>query len=102
MICALIVAPGCSSQSHSAVVTAHAVIYVDGEFKNNRAIYPWTNGMRLQDAMDAAGGLTDFATRNLRVRHADGSVEKYRLSPHYKPTKNPVLQPGDQIISPRY
>jgi protein involved in polysaccharide export with SLBB domain len=100
-ICGLMIAAGCSSQSRPAVTDAPpAAIYVDGEF-NHHGKFAWTNGMRLQDAMDAAGVLTDFAHNKLRVNHWGGSVEIFRLAPHHQLTNNPLLRPGDRIYSPR-
>lgn len=40
-------------------------IFVGGEFKNPVGRYPWINGMTLKDAIDAAGGLTDFARHRI-------------------------------------
>jgi protein involved in polysaccharide export with SLBB domain len=102
IICALIVAAGCSSQSHPAVTVApEPVIYVHGEFYNHGE-FAWTNGMKLQDAIDAAGGLTDFATRHLRLTHPDGSIELFTLTQQHTLTKNPFPHPGDKINSPRH
>ena len=101
-ICGLIMAAGCSSQSRPAVVKdAPQSIYVDGEI-NHHGEFAWTNGMRLQDAIEAAGGFTDFSDRRVRLRHWDGSVEVYRLGHGYNLTNNPLLRPGDKIYNPRH
>jgi hypothetical protein len=49
-------------------------ISMTGEFRKPGR-YAWTHGMTLKDAIDAAGGFTDFARRRLRIRHWDGSEE---------------------------
>ena len=61
--------------------------------------YPWTNGMRLTDAIACAGGLTDFADHNwVRLSHADGEAEtcNYDFALKNK-SKDPVLRPGDRV-----
>jgi protein involved in polysaccharide export with SLBB domain len=60
--------------------------------------YPWTKGMRLSNVIASAGGLTDFASRSIRVVHSDGTKEVF----HYdriikKPVANPALRPGDRV-----
>jgi protein involved in polysaccharide export with SLBB domain len=70
-----------------------------GEFRKPGR-YAWTHGMTLKDAIDAAGGFTDFARRRLRIRHWDGSEEGYRLGAGRILTNNPTLKPGDYVISP--
>jgi len=83
------------------VPSQQQVVYVDGEFRNPGP-YDWTNGMTLQDAITAAGGLTDFAHLRLRIRHADGSMQIYKMKSGYHLTNNPPIQAGDSIMSPRY
>jgi protein involved in polysaccharide export with SLBB domain len=75
-------------------------VYVDGEFRNPGR-YPWTNGMTLKDAIEAAGGFTKFANHRIRLYHLDGIGEKLRLSGNWFLTNNPNLKPGDRIINPR-
>ena len=61
--------------------------------------YPWTNGMRLTDAVACAGGLTDLADRNrVRLSHADGEKEQclYDFAVKNK-SDDPVLRPGDRV-----
>jgi len=101
-VCGLMIAAGCSSQNRSAVVidAPPAAIYVDGEF-NNHGKYAWTNGMTLQDAIEAAGGFTEFSDRRVRLRHSDGTVQVYSLGHGYNPN-NPLLRPGDHIFNPRH
>src|SRR4051812_25028888 len=57
-----------------------AFVYVSGEF-TNPGRYSWTNGMTLKDAIEAAGGFTDFAVRRITLRHWNDSVERFRLKP---------------------
>ena len=62
-------------------------------------MYPWTNGMRLTDAIACAGGLTDLADRNrVRLSHADGEKEQclYDFAVKNK-SDDPVLRPGDRV-----
>jgi protein involved in polysaccharide export with SLBB domain len=75
-------------------------VYVDGEFRK-QGRYSWTNGMTLKDAIEAAGGFTDFANRRVRLVHTDGTVERYRLRGDWTVTNNPVLKPGDKVHNPR-
>jgi len=75
-------------------------VYVDGEFRKPGR-YAWTNGMRLKDAIEAAGGFTQFANHRIRLRHADGTVERYRLRGDWALTNNPTLKPGDSVMNPR-
>jgi len=70
-----------------------------GEVHNGGKI-AWTNGMTLQDAINAAGGFTDFAPRKLHVIH-DGLTTVYKLGPGRTLPNNPSVQPGDKIYSPR-
>jgi hypothetical protein len=61
--------------------------------------YPWTNGMRLTDAIACAGGLTDLADRNrVRLSHADGEAETclYDFALKNK-SEDPVLRPGERV-----
>lgn len=74
-------------------------ILMSGEFKK-MGRYAWTNGMTLQDGIDAAGGFTDFARRRLNLQHWDGSREFYRLGPGRTLTNNPALRRGDRVYSP--
>jgi hypothetical protein len=74
-------------------------IRLSGEFKKPGCI-PWTNGMTLKEAV-TIGELTDFARHQILIRHADGTRDQYRWSPHEQlPTNNPVLKPGDNVVSP--
>jgi protein involved in polysaccharide export with SLBB domain len=75
-------------------------VYVDGEFRKP-GIYSWTNGMRLKDAIDAAGGFTEFSNHKIKVIHNDGTSERFRLRGDWERTNNPVLNPGDKIHNPR-
>jgi polysaccharide export outer membrane protein len=75
-------------------------VYVDGEFRNSGR-YSWTNGMTLKDAIEAAGGFTEFANRRIRLRHLDGTVERYRLVGDWVRTNNPALKPWDSVVNPR-
>jgi protein involved in polysaccharide export with SLBB domain len=73
-------------------------VYVDGGFRNPGR-YPWTNGMRLKDAIEAAGGFTEYSTHLIRLFHLDGTIEKYRFRGNWPVTNNPALKPGDRVHS---
>lgn len=85
-------------------VAVHATsgnfVYVDGEFRSPGR-YAWTNGMRLKDAIEAAGGLTDFARHKVSVIHLDGTRGRYRLVGDWVRTNNPALKAEDRILNPR-
>lgn len=76
------------------------IVYVDGEFRNPGR-YPWTNGMTLKDAIDAAGGFTEFANHRIKIIHQDGTTQRYRLRGDWDWTNNPVLKQLDRIHNPR-
>src|SRR6185312_11139085 len=65
---------GCSSPSPDtkslspteATSSKEPYIYVNGTVRNPGAV-AWTNGMTLQDAVNAAGGFADFARPLLQV-----------------------------------
>jgi protein involved in polysaccharide export with SLBB domain len=83
-------------------------IYVDGEFRFPGR-HDWTNGMTLHDAINSAGGFTEFSNHKIRVFHRDGSQNFYRVdhgfsyrTEHgYRLTNNPPVQVGDRIVIPR-
>jgi protein involved in polysaccharide export with SLBB domain len=75
-------------------------VYVDGEFRNPGR-YPWTNGMTVEDAIEVAGGFTEFANHTIKIIRVDGRTEQYRLRGDWASTNNPVLQAGDRIHNPR-
>jgi hypothetical protein len=54
--------------------------------------------MTLQDAIDAAGGFTEFAGGTIHIRHHDGIIERVKMGPQQKPTRNPILLPGDSVF----
>ena len=57
--------------------------------------------MTLQDGVNAAGGLTDFAHGTGKITHWDGSLELVHLNRDHKLAENPLLFPGDKVIFPR-
>lgn len=75
-------------------------IFASGEFKHPGRLV-WTNGMTLQDGIQAAGGFTDFARHRLFLYHADGMAERIRLGPDWAATNNPALRPGDKLVNPK-
>lgn len=75
-------------------------VYVDGGFRNPGR-YSWTNGMRLNDAIEAAGGFTEFSNHRTKLIHSDGTSERFRLRGDWVRTNNPALKDGDRIHNPR-
>ena len=80
---------------------APLLVWVGGEVRQPGQL-PWTNDMTLADAIQLAGGFTDFAPRRLEIRRWDGSRESHRLTSDLRLKQNVVLRPGDQIISPKW
>jgi protein involved in polysaccharide export with SLBB domain len=75
-------------------------VYVDGDFRKPGR-YAWTNGMRLKDAIDAAGGITEIGNHRIKMIREDGTVGTYRLWGDWAQTNNPALKAGDRIHNPR-
>jgi polysaccharide export outer membrane protein len=92
---------GCSSNkiqtSHSESSQPH--IYVFGDFKQ-AGQFPWTNGVTVIDAIQLAGGFTDFAGQNLYVLHLDGTRQIYRRTSEGQFTNDIILRPDDKVVSP--
>jgi len=76
-------------------------VYVNGDFRNP-GIYAWTNGMKLKDAIEAAGGFTEFSSHRIKLIHSDGISQRFRLRGDWMGTNNPALRPGDKIHNPRH
>jgi protein involved in polysaccharide export with SLBB domain len=72
-------------------------IYVSGGV-HKPGRYDWTKGMTVIDAIHAAGGFTDPATRKVRIVHFDGASEIYTRDDTNVP---PILRAGDRISVPR-
>jgi protein involved in polysaccharide export with SLBB domain len=75
-------------------------VYV-GEGFRNPGRYSWANGMRLKNAIEAAGGFGAFADGRVRILHLDGTTEKYWLREAWSLSNNPTLKPGDRVSNPR-
>jgi hypothetical protein len=61
-------------------------------------LYPWREGMTLTDAIEVAGGLTQFAGNKVRVTHLDGTTAIYRYNKITRHSENdPLLSVGDRI-----
>ena len=99
--CALL---GCSSKKPATLTRlrgeAPETIFVSGEF-HAPGKYPWTNGMTLRDAIDAAGGFNEYARRKFYLKHWDDTQQTFWLSLDRTITNNPALEPGDQLQSPK-
>ena len=83
-------------------MTNRHFVFVVGEVKRPGRIV-WTNGLTLTNAVQMAGGFTDFADKSrLEVRHVDGAVEVYSfMQAEAEPTNNPALKSGDQVAVPK-
>ena len=73
-------------------------IFCSGNFKSPGR-YVWTNGMTLQDGIDAAGGLNEYARQRIFLVRGHGR-EMIRLISGRTATNNPALNPSDRISSP--
>jgi hypothetical protein len=76
-------------------------IYISREVKKS-GVYTWASGMTLTDAINSAGGLTDFARRSrIRVFRKDHSVvEDYNYDEILKhKIQDPLLMPGDRVFA---
>src|SRR5688572_27894061 len=71
---------------------APAFILVMGQVRSPRRC-AWTNGMTVADAVEAADGFTDYASRTLYLQHWDCSVERLRLTKNQTLTSNPLMKP---------
>ena len=96
---------GCSNPTQQPALTvvaqqpdSPAFVYLVGEFKNPGRI-AWTNGMTLKDVL-ANRAFDDYARPIIIVKHTDGSKVQYRWQAGKPITNNPVLKPGDTVISP--
>src|SRR5687767_10338507 len=77
--------PTAQAPSHAApppfhrtitIVTTNRFVFVGGEVRHPGR-FNWTEGLTLTNAVQAAGGFTDFANRSgLELRRADGSFER--------------------------
>jgi hypothetical protein len=75
-------------------------IYVDGGV-HTPGRYVWFAGMTVADAIHAAGGFTDSATRRFTIYHHDGRAEFLDRHLLAVTTKPPLLKAGDMISVPK-
>lgn len=88
------------STPQAAESQAALYVFTFGAFKHPGR-YAWTNGMTLQDGIQAAGGLDESARRKLLLYHEEGLAERILLARDKSLTTNPALRPGDKIVSPQ-
>jgi protein involved in polysaccharide export with SLBB domain len=71
---------------------------VDGEVKSGGRQF-WLGPIRLSQAIQSVGGLTDFADRKrVEIRRRDGTVEQYSYNHIIKsPTNDPPVWPHDIV-----
>ena len=81
------------------VTFGEPTIYIGRDFINRGSVI-WTNGMTLRDAL-VIGVLDNFAPHKIYLLRADGSRVIYKWTEKEPLTNNPVLKPGDRILSPR-
>jgi polysaccharide export outer membrane protein len=88
-------------------VSALSQVKVTGQVKKPEAL-PFHDGMRVMDAILAAGGLTDFAAGNraklVRTENGKQTEIKVRLDKLLEDgdmTQNVQLQPGDVLLIPQ-
>jgi len=79
--------------------TTNLFIYVGGEVKQ-AGRFTWVDGLTLTNAIETAGGFTDFADRSrIGLRRGAGSIERYSYPRIIRGlTNNPTLQPNDQVL----
>ena len=80
------------------IITTNQFVTIDGEVKQPGR-YLWRDGLTLTNAIQLAGGPTEFAFRSLlRISHPDGFVERCNYSAIMKGLTNDVaLKPGDHV-----
>jgi protein involved in polysaccharide export with SLBB domain len=79
-----------------------AYVFVGGEVKAPGR-FPWTNGMRLTDSIERAGGYTVYADlTQMRITRLETNVIlcDYRAAAA-SPAKNPTISAGDVVQVPR-
>lgn len=98
-----VAAAGCqthkSRQPQPPPVPVWPHISVLGDF-NNPGYCPWTNGMKLPDAIQMAGGFSPGADRILYLKHPEGAPQKFYLTIDYECTNDVLLESNDVITNP--
>ncbi len=76
------------------ITTTNLFIYVGGEVKQ-AGRFTWVDGLTLTNAIETAGGFTDFADRSrIDLRRRSGSLERYSYPRIIRGlTNNPTLEP---------
>ena len=72
-------------------------VYVSGGVRKPGR-FDWVKGMTLADAISAAGGFTENATRRVTIFHFDGTKEFYTRE---GTNALPRLEAGDRISVPK-
>jgi protein involved in polysaccharide export with SLBB domain len=102
LILGLVITTGCSTSHYPPKQRAQSTpaepqyFYIQREVRTPGR-FNWKDGMTLQDAIETAGGFTDFARGTTRITHHDGSIERVKMGPQQKLTRNPTLLPEDRI-----
>lgn len=83
-----------------ATVNRQAWIYVYGGV-NHPGRYHWFKGITLNDAIDAAGGLTGSTVNHIQIVHADGTRQTFKWDTLVDATaKADPLKPDDIVSVP--
>jgi hypothetical protein len=84
--------------------TTNRIFFVGGEVRQPGR-FIWREGLTLTNAIEIAGGLTDFADSDIKLRRSNGSEERYSLRRYHHmisgSAENPVISPNDQVIVPK-
>ena len=82
----------------ASATNAPKLIYLSGRFSSPGAIF-WKPGITLADALNAGGGHSDAPTSRIVLIHSNGPSEFFRWNTQIALTNNPVLEPGDTVMS---
>jgi len=75
-------------------------VYIDGEV-HKPGVYAELGPHTLRQLIAEAGGLTDAASPQIAIRHADGAQEVVWLHPGEAASGELRLRPGDTVVVPR-
>ncbi|HEY3928297.1 MAG TPA: polysaccharide biosynthesis/export family protein [Candidatus Koribacter sp.] len=75
-------------------------LYINGEVRKP-GVYAVLGPHTLLQLIAEAGGLTEAASPQITVRHADKAEENIRLRPGDASSGDVVLRPGDTVVVPR-
>ena len=82
----------------ASATNAPKLIYLSGRFSSSGAIF-WKPGITLAEAINAGGGHSDAPKSRIMLIHSNGQSESFRWNTQFALTNNPVLEPGDTVMS---